>query len=50
MRSKALPFSSKEVKAILALFDRDNDWVVMTLPQLKYIVENDKLVKKIKES
>ena len=50
MRDNSLPFTWKQKKELLDLFDGRDDWWAMTLPQLKYIVSNEKLLKRIEEA
>ena len=49
MREKRLPFTDKEVRELLGLFNGEDDWITLTLDQLKYIVNNEKIVKRIKQ-
>jgi hypothetical protein len=49
MREKKLPFTDREVRELLGLFNGEDDWITLTLDQLKYIVNNEKIVKRIKQ-
>ena len=48
MREKKLPFTDREVRELLGLFNGEDDWITLTLDQLKYIVNNEKIVKRLR--